>query len=243
MQYKRRRRIERGSSSSNTGQMMNLSLFIMLLAFFIVLNSISSYEEKKTEEVRQSLDVTFSTDVRREDFNPSITKDPVKSVNKGDVFERLEALFEAQIIAFEASKSRAKGVMMVKMSYDDFSKAMKALDQQDLTKNPTRMEAHKNVFLPTLVSLMKTNIDGAPTRLEIYFHVDENPAQIQNQKPQKLNVVINDVGKYSTLLQNNGLPQKLLNIGVSKGDPKFVQLVFRKYRPFSPVKPSEKEEP
>lgn len=236
MQYRRRKRIESESSSSNVGQMMNLSLFIMLLAFFIVLNSISSYEKNKMAKVQRSIELAFSADARQEDFSPSVTPDPVKSINNGDVFERLEVLFQSQIASFEMTKSKSRGIMMVKVPYDQFSEAMLALNQQDLTKTPTRLETRGNFFLPTLVSLLRTNIDGAPTRLEIYLNVKDNPAKIQNQSPRKLNKIISDAGAFSTLLGQSGVPQKLLNIGISEGNPEFVHLVFKKYKPFSPVK-------
>ena len=138
---------------------MNLSLFIMLLAFFIVLNSLSSYEEEKMSKVRQSLDIAFSTNVKNTDQAPSVTPDPTRSVNEGDTFERIEALFEAQISSYEVKKSRSRGIMMVDLPYDQFSQAVFALNQEDLTKRPTRQDVRGNFFLPTLVSLMRTNID------------------------------------------------------------------------------------
>lgn len=236
MHFRRRRRIESKPSSSTSGQMMTLSLFIMLLAFFIVLNSISSYEEEKTARVQRSVELAFSSSAQQEDYSPSVTPDPAKSINNGDAFERLEVLFESQISSFEMSKSQARGIMIVKVPYTKFSEAMLALDQKDLTKTPSRMDIRENFFLPTLVSLLRTEIDGAPTRMEIYLNVDGNPAKIQNNEPQKLNEVMDKLGVFSAALEKQGIPQKLLNIGISKGDSKFVNLVFKRYVPFSPVK-------
>lgn len=237
MRYRRRRRIQIQTSSANAAQMMSLSLFIMLLAFFIVLNAISTFEKNKSEQVQQSLVQVFSSDVQQQDVKPSLVEDIAQSVKEGHVFDRLDALFQTQLISFEKTQSKSRGVMSVKMPYTEFTKAMKAVDQKDLTKMPTRLEGHRNYFLPTLVSLMQTDIGGAPTRMEIYFHVRGNPAEMQNKNPTALKKVIEDVGQYSALLQGARMPQKLLNIGVSKGDPDEVTLVFRKYKPFSPVKP------
>jgi flagellar motor protein MotB len=240
MKFRRRRRIETGSGpSGNTGQMMNLSLFIMLLAFFIVLNSMSSFEEEKMSKVKQSLDVAFSTDVQKEDIAPSLKDDLVQSLSEGDTFDRLEVLFSAQIPSFKTTKNRSQGVMMVQVDYDEFSKALSALGQVDMTRRPTRLETRKNFFLPTLVSLLQANIDGAPTRLEIYLHIDKNPARQQNQSPQTMVEAIDEVTVFSRDLQKRGMPEKLLNIGIAKGDPNVVNLVFRKYVPFSPVEEEE----
>ena len=51
----------------------------------------------------------------------------------------------------------------------------------------------------------------------------------------KMSTLISAVGKLSQRLEKQGVPQKLINIGVTKGNPKMVSLVFRKYIPFSPV--------
>ncbi|MCI5060259.1 MAG: flagellar motor protein MotB [Alphaproteobacteria bacterium] len=235
MLRRKRRKIEQAGGGSNTGQMMNLSLFIMLLAFFIVLNSLSSYEEIKTEKVKRSIELAFAKDARQDDYSPSVREDPVKSVNQGDTFERLEALFESQIASYEVVKSKSRGVMMVTLPYEQFKRAVMAVGQKDLTQYPSRRAIAGNFFLPTLVSLMRANIDGAPTRMEILLHAPENPAQTQNRAPDKMAALINQVGTFSRRLEKQGIPQKMLNIGVSRGDPETVDLVFRKYVPFSPV--------
>ena len=214
---------------------MNLSLFIMLLAFFIVLNSLSSYEEIKTEKVKRSIAITFSNDPQPDIQSPSVAPDRAQSVNEGDTFERLEALFQSQIVSFEMTKSKSRGIMMVKVPYAKFSKAILAIKQKDLTKYPSRRAVRGNFFLPTLTSLLRANIDGAPTRMEIFLHTEGNPAKVQNRAPRELAKVMARAGDFSRRLEKQGVPQKLLNIGVSKGNPEFVDLVFRKYIAFSPV--------
>lgn len=237
---KRRRRNQAVSEGSvNSGQMMNLALFIMLLAFFIVLNAISSYEELKTEKVKRSIELAFSKDPDIKEDMPSVRDDPLKSLKEGHTFDRLDALFESQITSFESSHSKTIGVMMVKVPYDDFEKAIMTTGQKDLLQYPSRQAVRGNFFLPTLVSLLRADIDGAPTRMEILINVDGNPAQMQNQEPLKIESTISTVGEFSQRLQTQGMPQKLINIGISNGDPDYVDLVFRKYIPFSPIEEEE----
>lgn len=237
---KRRRRNQTVSEGSvNSGQMMNLALFIMLLAFFIVLNAISSYEELKTEKVKRSIELAFSKDPDIKEDMPSVRDDPLKSLKEGHTFDRLDALFESQITSFESSHSKTIGVMMVKVPYDDFEKAIMTTGQKDLLQYPSRQAVRGNFFLPTLVSLLRADIDGAPTRMEILINVDGNPAQMQNQEPLKIESTISTVGEFSQRLQTQGMPQKLINIGISNGDPDYVDLVFRKYIPFSPIEEEE----
>lgn len=237
MSYRRRRRkIESGSSASaDSRQMMTLALFIMLLAFFIVLNTLSSYEEIKTEQARRSVQLAFSNDPELQERKTSVKPDPAKSMMEGHTFDRIDALFESQIASFESTQSKSQGVMMVRVPYDKFSQAVMAVGQKDLTRYPSRRAVQGNFFLPTLVSIMRANIDGAPTRLEMLIHTDENPAQLQNQSPVELGKEITKVGEFSRKLAEQGMPKKLINIGISDGNPDYVDLVFRKYVPFSPV--------
>lgn len=233
--HKRRRRNTTGSTSSDTGQMLNLALFIMLLAFFIVLNTLSSYEEVKTDQVKRSVELAFSSDPDKKEESPSVKPDPAQGLREGHTFDRIDALFEAEIASFESTNSKSRGIMMVTLSYEKFSQGVFKTGQQDLLRYPSRRAVRGNFFLPTLISLMRRDIDGAPTRLEILLHTKDNPAELQNQSPVLLERTIRDGGKIAQHLEKQGLPQKLLNIGVSEGDPDTVTLVFKKYTPFSPV--------
>ncbi len=232
---KRRRRNQNtnNSSGSNSGQMMNLSLFIMLLAFFIVLNSLSTYEELKSEKVRRSLNITFNNNI--EESKPSSRPSIADSLSEGHTFDRIEGLFQSQITSFESEKSQLAGRMHITLEKDKFVNAITTKDQIDIFKYPTRRESRDNFFLPTLVSLAKADINGAPTRLEIVFHTSENPSILQNENPQIILEDINQIGNIAQILEAQGLPQKLLNISLEKGDPDIVDLNFIKYVPFAPV--------
>ena len=62
----RRRKISGDSGGSSGGQLLAMSLFIMLLAFFIVLNAISNYENSKVKPVLQSIELTFASKITEE---------------------------------------------------------------------------------------------------------------------------------------------------------------------------------
>jgi hypothetical protein len=238
----RRRRSQTNAPASNSGQMMNLSLFIMLLAFFIVLNSVSSYEEIKAEQVRRSLLMAFSNENIVEEQKSSNLEDPLAAMKEGHTFDRLDALFRSQISSFEATQSQSRGVMLLQMPFDDFVTAVFKIGQKDLLRYPTRDAVRGNYFLPTLVSLLRNNIDGAPTRMEILIHTQGNPAQSQNQLPEEMKKTISTASGLSERLEQQGMPQKLISIGVKKGDPQMVELVFRKYTAFSPIEAQKRGE-
>lgn len=236
--FSRRRKLQDTSSGSSPTQLMNLALFIMLLAFFIVLNAISSFEEVRVKPVIDSLEQAFATDVRRQDDAPTMIENPLQSIHEGDTIDRIEALFEAQIRTFEATKSRRTGVMMVELDLKDFSDSIMAVGQKTLTpdnsRNPPRF-----YFLPTLVSILQSDQYGLTYRMDMLFHTDKNPAVVQNKDPNALRQMINGAGVISQRLEDIGMPQNLISIGMREGKKDKVTLFFRRHIPFSPVEANE----
>ena len=93
MAQRRRRSISQSSSSGIGDKLPGLSLFVMLLAFFMILNSMSSYEKQKMENIMQSLDDTFASKITETgNDKPSITKSSDKQLGEGDTLEKIEAL-------------------------------------------------------------------------------------------------------------------------------------------------------
>lgn len=239
LKIKRRRRNE-SNSSGKTGQLMNLSLFIMLLAFFIVLNSLSSYEPQLVNPIVESLETTFAKDPQQKDIASSVTPDPVNSVNEGDTFERIDALFQAQIVSYKKTVSSNRGYMIVKLPLEKFASAVMAAGQRDLTRMRAVRNPRGNFMVPTLVSILKSDQKGVTYRMNILVQVPDNPAHYQNQNPAKMASLMKRGSALTEKLEQGGFPQKLLNIGVKKGDPEIVELIFQPHAPFSPV--DEKEE-
>ncbi|MEM9469025.1 MAG: hypothetical protein AAF988_02575 [Pseudomonadota bacterium] len=229
----RRRRRNQTSSSSKTAQLMNLSLFIMLLAFFIVLNSISSYESNLVGDVVESLEVTFSKDVQKRDVSFSVRDDQVKSINDGDTFDRLDALFQTQISTYQKTISSNRGIMTIKLPYEKFEKAVMAAGQRDLTKESLVRNPRGNFMVPTLVSLLRSDQKGSSYRMNILAQVSDNPANLLNQNPGLMQRRMNNVSRLAQKLEEGGIPQKLLNVGLKKGRPEIIELVFEIHKPFS----------
>lgn len=232
---RRRRRNDSSSSSIKTGQLMNLSLFIMLLAFFIVLNSVSTYEKHLAEPILESLDETFSKDVQKRDISPSLKQDEANSVNQGDIYDRIDALFQAQIISYKKTISTNRGEMKITLPLQKFSQAVMAAGQKDLTRMSTTRNARGNFLVPTLVSIIKSEQKDITYRMDILLHTSDNPAKLQNQNPTKMAALMKRGSALTAKLEQGGFSQKLLNIGVQKGNEKNVTLVFRRHTPFSPM--------
>ena len=242
MLNRRRRKINSPAGNADAAQMMNLALFIMLLAFFIVLNAISSFEEVKTQPIVKNLQETFSTDVRFEEESPSIVEDPVESIHDGDTIERIESLFQAQISGFKATKSEARGMMFIDVPLSDFSTAVMAIEQEDLSvRRIAPSQADGAFFLPTLISILKSDEQGRTYRMDMIYYLEGNPAALQNENPQAVNAVVRRAGQLTRKLEEAGLSQRLMSFSLQKGDPDTITLVFAPHTPFDPTYGQEEE--
>lgn len=222
----RRRRIEGASEGGNSLRLLNLSLFIMLLAFFLVLNGISSYEEVKYRPILQNLQMTFSTVQREEGDGPSMAPSSEQSFNEGATVDRIDALFNAQITGFKTQKLQDEGVMTTSIPREEFDRAMTTMGQVDLTKVKT-VTGLQTYFVPTLVSLMLSAEKGRPYRMDLVLHTQGDPAALMNEKPAILRDLIAQASTYAAILTKAGLPETLVNIAVEQGDPQTVTLYFR----------------
>lgn len=235
---KRRRRRTITPDSDSPVMLMNLSLFIMLLAFFIVLNAISSFIEEKSYPVVQSVQTTFSTQPIQPDISPSVTPEETQqSIHEGQTIERIDALFKSQITSYDAVKNEGTGTMEVTLPIDVFANSVMAIGQEDMTKaSPDAKVKGKKFFLPTLASIIKSDKQGVPYRMDILLHVDGNPAQMQNLDPKVLAQTMTRGSQLTAQLEKNGVPQRLLSIGVEKGDANTVRLLFRPHEAFTPLR-------
>jgi hypothetical protein len=65
--------------------------------------------------------------------------------------------------------------------------------------------------------------------------MNENPARIQNQEPQRMAETIRNVAAIARDIEKAGLQARLMTIGLQKGDPEMVDLIFQKHVPFQPI--------
>ncbi len=231
MRQRRRRVIIQDPPKSIGGSLLGLSLFVMLLAFFMILNSMSSFEEQKTADIMRSIDDTFASKITQEgNEKPAITQSAEKNLHEGDTMERIDSLFKSQIPGYKVVKNKQRGMMQVQVTREDFEKAVKGLKNGEGGGS-----GFSAAFLPTLVSLMRTDMRGTPYRMEITYFTDENPARVQNQKPQRMAGLIRDIAAVAGDIEKAGLQAKLMTIGLQKGDPDMVDLVFQRHVPFDPA--------
>lgn len=216
-------------------QFLTLSLFIMLLSFFIVMNAMSTREGDKSRSVLQSLDLAFSSNALEGDISASYRPDPLKSTQEGDTLDRLKALFQSQISGFEATKNRLGTTMRVRIPLEALEQALRP------SESAGGAEDIGGFFLPTLVSLMQSDEAGIPYRMDMVLNVPENPALMSHESAAEIAQHVRKMAFFAQVMEDQGLPKKLVSPGLAQGPKGTVDLFFRRYAAFNPVGTQEQE--
>lgn len=207
-------------------QFLSLSLFIMLLSFFIILNTMASFDEDKSNPVIKSLSVAFSAREIEENIAQSTISDEVEAMREGSTLDRLQALFESNISNFKMQKNRFGNEMYAWMPLKQFENAILKIEKGRGVDDP---------FLPVLVSLLQAQDKGIPYRMDILLNIEDNPAELKNIEPERLAILMQKSATLTQILQRAGLPKKLMSAGLDKGTTGYVALAFRPYAPYNPA--------
>ncbi|MCC6598353.1 MAG: hypothetical protein IT559_06155 [Alphaproteobacteria bacterium] len=208
-------------------QFLALSLFIVLLCFFIVLNSISTFEIAKARPVLDSLGLAFRTENAdplhgmRESIPLAQNQDTQNAMSKGSTVQRVEGFFSSQIEGVETKQNRLGTELAVRLAFKDFEKEI----NEELTPG-----TESKRFLPMLVSLLDTQqMQGVePYRMDMVLETKEKPYSAEGEKASAALVSI--AGR----LETAGIPARLMGAGLSAGEAGMLTLYFRRHEPFHP---------
>lgn len=209
-------------------QLLSLSLFVVLLAFFIVLNGVSTFDEGKVRDTMSSVGFAFGTKIEAisgfDGEEASQTESEEGETGEGSVFERMQALFNANIPGNKAVLSRSQGVLHVALPLEEFEQSVAATLQAEGRLNDGGMSDY---MIDTLIALMNREDEGVTYRMDIMYNMSDSPAEMLNSSPQELRSHLIRAGALAADIEKIGLPEGLMSIALSKGNPAIVDLFFR----------------
>ena len=221
--------------SAMASQYLALSLFIMLLSFFIILNSKSTFDSEKSRAVANSLSMVFSQEYLPEDLAPSMKSDQFKASRSGSTITQLSALFSSEISGVDIKTNRLGTIMHLNLKVDEFEKILKnSLGGAD----SAQISAGNFDFLATLVSLLDSQ-DSIPYRMDIVLALEQSPSKLQNEDPDEIATRVGQVSLYAKRLEEAGLPPKLVTSGIGPGKAGRINLYFHRYKVFNPLGKSD----
>ena len=228
MRDKQRKRPESEDESNGLSeQLLSLSLFIVLLAFFIVLNGVSSMDEGKIRETVSSIGFAFGTRIEAtggfEGTESSENENIDQSTNEGNVVERMQALFNASFPGHKPTVSEENGILHVQVPMDDFEAAI----NKTLQLGSRALNAEYGEYLLAMLVVLINRAEDEPSyRMDIIYNIDSNPAELQNDSPQEIAQELARVSNMATNIQKIGLPPSLLSAGLSKGKHNTLDIYF-----------------
>lgn len=221
-------------------QFLALSLFLMLLSFFIVMNAISGFDETKKNPVMESISLTFAyKDPEKENNDPSPDPTTRLVVNQGDTLTNIEGLFSANIANFQATKNRLGTIMHVRLPLNSFEYQINM--PQIMKDDGDVIENAEGKFLITMVTLLRGAQNKMPYRMDMALSVPSAPQDFMRNNPDEYAKQIKKLSEISQTLERSGMPVKLMSAGIEEGDEGYIDLYFYPYRPYFVQSLKEKE--
>lgn len=233
MRYFRRRRGSDNASGAG-GQTLTLSVFIMLLAFFIVLNAISEVRQQKVGPALRSIVETFAMERAAPPALVEEGGEEPEPSGKGDALGALDALFRAELPGIKAERDDGRGVMHVRMTREAFVNALEQAKTVSLPRESV-YQWKPGSFVATLVGLTVLLKQGVSLRMDVLLNLAEEPAILRAKDPAALTAAMKEAGGIADILVKAGLLAENLSVGLNKGQPRTVDIYFRQNRPFAPV--------
>lgn len=202
---------------------LGLSLFIMLLSFFIVMNSVSSFETTKVSPIINSIEMAFGAKLDAKELAKTAPKPhDLPQDKEGDTLEDIKGAFGAHIKDYQLNKNRLGTVMTVEMTVEEFELSLRDIDvMRETGKSVTREQS----FIPTLISLIDSAQGRTPYRMDLFVQV---PA---SKITQTSGAFVKQAGRYGHSLELAGLERKLLSAGLMEGEQGRITMIFRRYEP------------
>jgi hypothetical protein len=119
-------RLNEVATSGGGSILLSLSLFVILLAFFIVLNAISSFSEPKVNAAFESLDVVFSPNIIPSEFQEETQAENQETENgEGDSLEDMQGILRSVLPGLDMDLDETPNggqVMAVRMKKGQFER-------------------------------------------------------------------------------------------------------------------------
>jgi flagellar motor protein MotB len=203
----------RTDADKGSSQTLFLSLFLLILAFFILLNSMSTFEEGRSTEVMESVQLAFPSSVQAQVQEKFLSEDPGQVIGQalqaglGAVFQETLPLVEITVdptgnplyITVPAAGVFARTTGSVTPAAEDLARRLGPMLE--------RPPVGSVLFLDVVFG---RNADfGADDRTTLNDGV--------------VFAASTTIERFSEL----GLPKDRISIGVEQGDPDTVRFIFR----------------
>jgi len=187
-----------------------LSLYLLLFAFFIVLNSFSSFNEGRREAVISSVLDAFTTVISAGDSSNS--SGLISIGNQSREFQAAVANIFGPSIPLANLQIVESGTRM------DIDVPIQVWFEGDglIVRDPLPM-------LDRIVATVSSPPEGFFYEIVLIAQI---PAEAKEALSRDMKKEIQRIGNIARELGNKGMPPNAISIGIESGDPRFIRVVF-----------------
>ncbi|MAF68397.1 MAG: hypothetical protein CMH25_03520 [Micavibrio sp.] len=208
-----------------------LALFIILLSFFVILNSISTFEKQKAVSIMQSIEEAFTTKIFKDDIAPSQSPDALRLAGEGQAVETLEKLFKSSFPQLtEVRTDTARGRFYAELPLSELENIIADFVQRK--ENATDNAPPEN-FFEYVLDIYKRN--NATLRLEFYILSDTPLDKIDSTNLLEQRLFLSDA---AATFGRAGLPPQNLSIGFEEGETGMARLIISNAFTYNPASPT-----
>ncbi len=227
--------IKKQTANEDGITLQTLALFIILLSFFIVLNSISSFEEEKIKPVMASIEATFAHRVIQQELAPSVTKNPDQATGEGTVYDQIDTLFQSQFKTLEnVQKDDKIGLFYAEIPYKTLQTSL-----HDIRIHHIKESQETGSFINLLKTLLFNPHNSL--RLDLVLQTSEN---IFSLSPEQQRDRVQKVASLGQQITHAQFPEDRISVGlgaqkdrnIKRNQDDMVLVIIRPHTPYSPYK-------
>lgn len=202
----------KNNAPSDAGTITFLSLFLLLLAFFILLNALSTIEETKTREVLTSVAATFRSVVDSKTEAQILVSDLGPTPEAYEVLSALEQLWVTSVPITRVDRLTGGQIMRLTLPVNELF-----LGGQSV------LRADRDALIDSTALVLGRKPGTTLTEAQIVFEVEARPEMLSETGSR---LAADRAGKIAAAFVKFGSPEERLSVGLQDGDPKQMQIRF-----------------
>ena len=203
---------DKHNARNDSGNIIFLSLFLLLLAFFILLNALATIEETKSRKVLSSVAATFRSLVDADTTAQILISDLGPAPEVYEVMDALEQLWVTAVPVTRVDRLTRGQVMQMTLPVNELF----------LGGEPV-LRGDRDALFDRTSLLLRLKTAASHVEMQIVFGVREGE---DARSASGGRLALERAGTIASLLSRFGAPDDRLSVGLRDGDPKEMRIRF-----------------
>jgi hypothetical protein len=197
---------------NNSGNLIFLSLFLLLLAFFILLNALATIEETKARKVLTSVATTFRSVVDSKTQAQILISDLGPTPQANEVLDALQQLWITSAPIAKVEKLTRGQIMEMTLPVNELFLGGKAM-----------LRADREPLFDRTSLLLGLKSGGGATEVRIVLGVTRDQGILSSPEGR---LAVDRAGQLAAAFVDHETPEDRVTVGVQEGDPKKLRVRF-----------------